>query len=1116
MDARKLIPVLSLMAAVTAVYGQSDDANYAAAYTYVERQSLDDDADPTTEENMKVVRDYQYYDGLGRPELAVSGGRNTSGAYVYTMNAYDKLGRLSEGWLPVVGGVSPTAVNAAAFARSSSSLYGDDTAFSVVGYDGLGRVVCESTPGQAWRSAGKVKRCRYMTNTANSVKRYVVGSGSDALSQNGFYAPGSLDGEEYEDEDGHTVAVYKDFLGRTVLERRGRLSDTYYVYDGVGMLRHVLSPGYQDEADIGKYAYSYSYDARGRLVTKVLPGCEPVNYWYDKADRLAFMQDATLRGRGIYRFYLYDRFGRLAVEGLCKSCDLNAANAVCHYLPTGAGFGGTGYELAPGAVISGYEIEAVNYYDDHDFLRLYAGEFPLQADSMSQPSPCAAPTLLTGRMQRASDRTRMLRALYYDLRCRVTDIRDISLFGHLTCTHTEYTHTGKVKTESRREYRPVGGALKPMLASVVTNHYDAKTGLLLSTDVTLSPPGAASVTERVSSLRYDGLGRVSSDMRGGSAGAVSYAYDLHGWLTKVSGGGFSQELQYAGGSYGLYNGDISRMVWQTAEAGNLHSYTFTYDELDRLTEAEYGSSAARLIQPNGNYTERVSEYTPNGMAARHQKYGLKDDGTYGLVDDLRISYDGNRVKSVTEYADAVSLYGASDYSNSWGGGVTSDCEYNGVGALSSDGGKGIGRIDYDNRNHIRQIVSSGSMGGLRYVYSAEGGKLLAEFSLSQLPFIAFPDTACIVPRLSSPSAVVPDWGAGILPMRRYTFYNGNTVYDESGPRRYMFPGGYATFGDGGTVAFHYYTCDHQGNVRTVVDSDGAIEQVNHYYPFGGVMAGIGLQPDLQQYKYNGKELERRWGLDWYDYGARWYDPVLPSWTSMDPLCEEHYNISPYAYCGGNPVRRVDPDGRDWISAMYEGERFVYYDSRVHSEADISKYYYGGGKNTNIEYVGKSGRITYDDGINETLKYVLNPDGSFCDADGRTIKKEISIDGMLHVGSDVIKKDSEYSHNMYGTYLGKYNPEYDNEYKKYFYAIPPIDELDYVAYLHDKQYDGFGASGIPGALFNLDVRHADVSLSGRSLNVLFNAPVFSKKWWWALGTGTAFSTISLYKNMLKWK
>ncbi len=90
--------------------------------------------------------------------------------------------------------------------------------------------------------------------------------------------------------------------------------------------------------------------------------------------------------------------------------------------------------------------------------------------------------------------------------------------------------------------------------------------------------------------------------------------------------------------------------------------------------------------------------------------------------------------------------------------------------------------------------------------------------------------------------------------------------------------------------YHFYLTDHQGNVRIVANQDGTIEQINHYYPFGGLM-GESTNSDHQPYKYNGKELDRHHGLDWYDYGARWYNGY--SWTTPDPHAESYYDVTPY-------------------------------------------------------------------------------------------------------------------------------------------------------------------------------------------------------------------------------
>ena len=60
----------------------------------------------------------------------------------------------------------------------------------------------------------------------------------------------------------------------------------------------------------------------------------------------------------------------------------------------------------------------------------------------------------------------------------------------------------------------------------------------------------------------------------------------------------------------------------------------------------------------------------------------------------------------------------------------------------------------------------------------------------------------------------------------------------------------------------------------------------------------------------------------YDYGARQYNPVLARWDRVDPLCEKYYSISPYAYCGNNPVNRVDKDGR-LFDTFLDGVFFLY-------------------------------------------------------------------------------------------------------------------------------------------------------------------------------------------------
>ena len=135
------------------------------------------------------------------------------------------------------------------------------------------------------------------------------------------------------------------------------------------------------------------------------------------------------------------------------------------------------------------------------------------------------------------------------------------------------------------------------------------------------------------------------------------------------------------------------------------------------------------------------------------------------------------------------------------------------------------------------------------------------------------------------------------------------IYENNVLKQILIDGGYITF-NGSTPVYHYYLQDHQGNNRVVCNASGTVEQVNHYYPFGGLY-GQSTNGDTQRFKYNGKELDRMHGLDLYDYGARHYDAAIGRFTTVDPLAEKYYSISPYAYCGNDPINCIDPSGMKW-------------------------------------------------------------------------------------------------------------------------------------------------------------------------------------------------------------
>ena len=473
--------------------------------------------------------------------------------------------------------------------------------------------------------------------------------------------------------------------------------------------------------------------------------------------------------------------------------------------------------------------------------------------------------------------------MYYDDRYRVIQRKGNNGQHGTESVYTAYNFEGS-PTKEKHVHSVPGQA---PVTEVHTYTYDLANRLLKSV-YQLNDKDSITLVDNI----YDEVGRLFVDRRNGVPELrTNYSYNLRSWLKGVSSPLFSQTLNYQETINDIspcYNGNISSLFWRTAQnnASNAlisspeKGYSFTYDGLSRLKDAVYGEGAS-LNQNRNRFNEQITGYDKMGNILGLLRYGQTGTDSYGLIDNLNLTYNGNQLQSVYDNATNSVFGNGMEFKDA--AHETVEYVYDKNGNLTKDLNKNITEIQYNILN-LPSHITFADGNSIVYEYAADGSKVRTTHTIND--------------NVTS------------------TVYCGNAVYENGSLKILLNESGYYSFQDN---RFHFYIKDHQGNVRVVADETGKVDEVNDYYPFGGLMSNV--CNNVQSYKYNGKELDRKGGLDWYDYGARHYDAMIGRWHTVDPSAAKYYRWGPYVYCKNSPVNRIDLDGKDDYTINSAGRLF---------------------------------------------------------------------------------------------------------------------------------------------------------------------------------------------------
>ena len=744
-------------------------------------------------------------------------------------------------------------------------------------------------------------------------------------------------------QTGDRSIVFMDKRGKAILQKQQNQSgssqtDTYTLFDPKERPTTIIPPA-ASFTDAG-LIYTYLYSGENNLQEKKVPDAAKVETMYDPRNLPIAFRDGNLRGDGKWMVTEHDVYGRGIKTGLNTTPtsvdEVWTKTFWDGQIATGGNF--MGLANLPIPKDSPADIQALLTTGqtnvtptDNSNNPIYKGKVHYTETSILNGNVANTNRLLSinrydtfGRIDRVQSDNHLGDSdnalLYWDYSDNSTRTLlfhrfDNSSNDFITDTKDRYDHQG----------RKVGN-----------------THLLT---------GIGTFSNETCRLEYDIKDLLKTKHLGGNGSGgflqeINYEYLPNRFLKGINATMsttdlFGFNINYDQANSGLsaaaqYDGNIASLQWQY-KGQAAQTYGYSYDFLNRLTAANYDS-------PFNDYGTTYG-YDARGNFTSITRRGMYSDGSSFVsqqIDNMQFTpiTGTNKIKTITDTApcptnkvihqalDNTQLHAVSqtieavnavndnaDITYQAGTSITLKAGFH-----AKDGTGFVAKIGdcpqsgYETNGFVQRSTND-------YLYDNNGNQTsdpnkgtITNYNYLNLPYNVTFDNGNIIEWLylangTKVQKAVKRDGLNILKQD----YISNIEYRNDTLEALYIEEGRLLIDNNGPL-YEFQLADHLGNQRVLFSdrdgngaiSDEEISEISSYYPFGLRHKGAGLRVNEScDYLFNGKELDTDFGLNWYHYGARMYDPAIGRFTGIDPLADAYSFQSTFAYAANNPISNID-------------------------------------------------------------------------------------------------------------------------------------------------------------------------------------------------------------------